>query len=385
MKRFIFLLTLGVFISSCQKPSSAELPADLDGLKTVLKEKKASLKSLEKEIEEIESSISELEPPVEKSKKAVTTIIAKADVFNSYSELQGNIESSEAVMISAEMGGRITSLTINEGDYVSKGQVVGTVDMETVRKSLQEIQTSLELANTVFERQKKLWDQNIGSEIQYLQAKNNKERLEKSLETLKSQLNKESIVSPMSGYVEMKFLKAGEMTAPGTPIASVINTSSVKAVIDVPENLIGKVKKGDKVSLSFPALGIEKEARVNLVGRSINSANRTFKIEINLNNSEGLLKPNLLVLAKINDKTFKDAIAVPVELVQQDISGTSFVYTVAQGEEGLYAQKNIVETGISYDGKIIVLSGLTNGDELINKGARGLAEQDLIDIKNEDK
>lgn len=378
----LMALFLLVFVVACQPTQTEEVPTDLAGMKTFVQEKKASIRTMEQQIAELESKIQELEPMSEKSRKAVTTMVLEAKPFESFVELQGNIESSESAMISSEMGGRITSLTIDEGDYVRKGQVVGTVDMETMKKSLQEIQTSLDLATTVFERQKKLWDQNIGSEIQYLQAKNNKERLEKSLQTMQSQLNKGSITAPMSGYVDMLFLRSGEMSGPGTPIASVINTSTVKAVIDIPENLIGKVKRGDNVELLFPATGETRNAKVSLVGRSINTANRTFKAEINLSNSNSVLKPNLLVLAKINDETFTDALSLPTEYVQQDVSGTSYVYTVAEGEDGKYAKKNPVVTGIGYEGSILIKEGLTAGDEVIVNGARGLAEEELIDIKN---
>lgn len=356
---------------------------DLETMKSTVQKNKATVRKLESEIDSLELKIAEIEPSSEKVKKAVTSMVLKAEDFKSFTELQGNIISSDAVMLSAEMGGRITSLKIDEGDYVQRGAVVGTVDMETTRKSIQEVETSLELANTVFERQQKLWDQKIGSEIQYLQAKNNKERLEKSLITMRSQLAKESIISPMSGYVDIMMLKAGETTAPGAPIASIINTNTVKAVIDVPENMVSKVKKGDKVNLYFPALDMEKVATINMIGRSINSANRTFKVEIDLANSNNVLKPNLLVLAKFNDETIKNAIAIPTELVQQDVSGTSFVYIIAQGEDGQYVQKNEVKTSIGYDGKIVVESGLSDGDQIIVRGARGVAVDDLVEIKND--
>ena len=385
MKLYInLILIFSLFALACQAPKE-EIPTDLEGMKTALKAKEAKLKTMEADILDLEQRIAALEPITEKQRRAVTTVQVEKSTFKSYTELQGNIESSEASMISAEMGGRLTSLTIEEGDYVRKGQAVGTVDVESIRKSIQEIETSLELATTVFERQKKLWDQQIGSEMQYLQAKNNKERLEKSLETIRLNIGKATIVSPMNGYVDMKFLKSGEMTAPGTPIASIINTSTVKAVVDVPENMIAQVRKGDKVTVIFPALGTEKEARINKVGRSIDPANRTFKVEINLSNSNGLLKPNLLVLTKVNDKTIKDAILLPVELVQQDVSGASFVYTIAEGDDGTYAQKNLVKTGEGYDGKIIIETGITEGDRIIEIGARGLAEEDLVEIKNDMK
>lgn len=381
MKQYIFIILAAFAIVSCQ-PQGEIIPTDLEGKKKYLISQKSKLNKLEKEIKTLEDEIAAMEPEKEKAKKAVTVFGLEPKEFKSYTELQGNIQSSDAVNISSETGGRITSLSIKEGDYVKRGQVVGSVDMESLKKQQQEVEKSLELAQTVFDRQQKLWDQQIGSEIQYLQAKNNKERLEKSLETLKSNLAKATFTSPISGYVDMVYLKSGETTGPGTPIATVINTSTVKAVVDVPENMIASVKKGQRVKVTLPAIDKERNERISMLGRSINPANRTFKIEINMSNRGGLLKPNLLTLVELNDKTVKNALMLPVELVQQDVSGNNFVYTVAEGEEGPYAQKNIVETGDSYNGEILITSGLSSGDKIINSGARSLAKDDLIDISN---
>lgn len=377
--QFIYILLL-IGLISCQPKN--EIPEDLEEMKEFLLDRKKEMQELEEKIKKVEEKIAEKEPPKEKPKKAVTTFGLQPKEFKSFTELQGNIESSDAVNISSETGGRIMNLTLNEGDYVKRGQVVGSVDMESLKKQMDEVNTSLDLAVTVFERQQKLWDQNIGSEIQYLQAKNNKERLEKTLATLNSNLAKASIISPMSGYVDRLYLKSGETTGPGTPIATIINTSSVKAVVDVPENLLPAVRKGQRVKVMFPALGIERMERISMLGRSINPANRTFQIEINLSNSGGKLKPNLLALVELNDKTIEDALMVPVELVQQDVSGNTYIYTVAEGEEGNYAQKNIVETGESFNGEILITKGLSIGDQIIQTGARTLAPDDLIKISN---
>lgn len=377
----IYILLLVFVLTSCQ-PKDV-VPEELEELKEYVSKKKTELRELEKKIEELDMKVAELEPEKEKPRKSVTTFGLEPKEFKSFTELQGNIQSSDAVNISSETGGRIVSFTIDEGDYVKKGQVVGTIDMESLQKQIQEIETSLELATTVFQRQQKLWDQNIGSEIQYLQAKNNKERLEKSLETISSNLSKANITSPMNGYVDRIYLKGGETTGPGTPIATVINTSTVKAIIDVPENMISSVKKGQRVKVLLPALGTERNERISMIGRSIDPANRTFKIEINMANRGGQLKPNLLTLVELTDKSIDDALMVPTELIQQDVSGNTFIYTVAEGEEGPYAQKNIVETGESYNGEILVTKGLSIGDQVIQTGARGLAEEDLIQISND--
>jgi membrane fusion protein, multidrug efflux system len=233
----------------------------------------------------------------------------------------------------------------------------------------------------VYERQQRLWDQKIGSEMQVLKAKNDKERLEKSLETARFQLTKANVYAPISGIVDMVFLKSGEMAGPGTPIAQILDVRSVKVVADLPENYLGVIKKGEEVTIKFPAINEERKARVSLIGSSINPANRTFEVEVNMNNSNGLLKPNLLALMKIRDFAQKDVFVLPLLVVQQEVSGKSFVYIKAEGEEGEMAQKVYVETGESYEGYIIVTKGLNGNEEIIMDGARGLSDKELIKVQ----
>jgi RND family efflux transporter MFP subunit len=242
------------------------------------------------------------------------------------------------------------------------------------------LETSLEFAITTYERQKRLWDQNVGSEMQYLQAKNNKERLEKSLETLRHQLTKAKVYAPISGVVDHVFLKSGELAGPGTPIVQILNTQKVKVVADVPESYLNKIKKGELVTVQFPAIDQEFKSKVTLIGRTINPSNRTFTVEIDLPNKSRMLKPNLLAVMMINDNTQKGVVVIPIELVQQEVSGRSFVFVKDENKEGAFAKKVIVETGASYEGNIIITSGLEGGEELIATGARGLANNELIKI-----
>jgi RND family efflux transporter MFP subunit len=333
-------------------------------------------------VTQLENQIDSLTPASEKVKPRVLVSSAPVErkTFERFISIQSSVVADEIVSASSETGGRIIQLNVEEGNYVKRGQLVAKLDMESVDKQIAELETSLSLAVDIYERQKRLWDQNIGSEIQYLQAKNNKERIEKSLETVKFQLTKANVYAPISGVVDMVFLKPGEMTAPGTPIVQILSTGIVKVVADVPEKYLRNIKKGETVTVSFPALDMETKAKVSEIGRTINPGNRTFKVEVSVPNNNGVLKPNLLASMLLNDFTEKDVVVIPIELVQQEVSGRSYVFIKGENEDGAYAKKVMVETGESYEGNIIITSGLEGGEEIIVNGARGLANNELIKI-----
>jgi multidrug efflux pump subunit AcrA (membrane-fusion protein) len=176
-------------------------------------------------------------------------------------------------------------------------------------------------------------------------------------------------------------LKAGELASPGMPIVTILNTNNVKVVANVPETYLKNVKKGEMVTIKFPALDMEKTARVSRIGNTINPANRTFEVEVELSNAQGLFKPNLLAIMMLNDNTYKDVPTIPIELVQQEVSGRNFVYIKAEGQDGAYAKKVYVKTGDNYDGKIVIEEGLEGGEELLLDGARVVAENALIKVQ----
>lgn len=378
MKKLPILFAV-LILAACQ-PKEAAYPTDLKGQKALLSQKKSELSQLKQLIAQLEGDIAKVEPPKEKSRILVTTMDVKKSNFERYIDLQAAIEAEDMVAASSETGGRLTAVKVSEGDYVKKGQLIATVDLEQVNKQIAELEKSLELAQEVYERQKRLWDQNIGSEIQYLQAKNNKERLEKSLETVRFQLTKGNVYAPKSGVVEMLIAKTGEMAGPGTPIAQILNTSRVKAAADVPEKFLRDVRKGERMSIEIPALEMETKGRVTSIGSTINPSNRTFKVEVELPNSKGLLKPNLLAKMLLKDFAAKDVITIPIELVQQEVSGKDYVLVSANSKNGLIAEKRYVTTGESYEGTIIISEGLEVGDLVINDGARGLASGSPIKI-----
>lgn len=382
MKQSTLFLAIALVFVACgggEKP----VPDDLKGKKALLIEKENTLDQLQKEVATLKAEIEKIEPPKEKKHRLVSAVPVAKKKFQHFVDIQGTVQSDDFVNVTSEVPGRIMQMNLKEGQNVRKGQLVASLDMEQVDKQIAELNTSLELAQDVFERQKRLWDQDIGSEMQFLQAKNSKERLEKSLETIKFQQTKAKVYAPISGVVEMVNLKSGEVTAPGVPIVQILNTNKVKVVAAVPENYLQAVKKGEEVIINFPALNMEKKARISRIGSTINPANRTFEVEVDLSNGKGLFKPNLLAQMLINDISIKDAVTIPLILLQQDVSGKSFVYIIEKTEDGneSAAKKVFVETGDSYQNDIVVTKGLTGNEILIGEGSRGIADGELIRVE----
>lgn len=380
MRYILFSLMALVLFGSCQPEATA--PTNLEERKALLTEQKQQLRALQMSIDTLQEAIYKEEPRKDKPTKTVTSMKLVNEEFKRFTEIQATIQSDDVAMASSETGGRITYLKAKEGQFVKKGQLIAKVDLDQIDKQVDEIKTSLGLAKDTYERQKRLWEQNIGSEMQYLQTKNNVDRLEQTLKTLDFQKTKANVYAPISGAIDMVMLKEGEMSSPGLPIVQILNTYKVKVVANLPENYLGKVKRGETVDINFPALQLDKKAKISLVGRSIDPANRTFKIEIDLSNKDQTLKPNLLAIVKINDLTIADALIVPQELVLQEISGKEYVMVVSEKEGKKVAAKKYVEQGESYDGKVQITSGLTTEDEIIVVGARNAKEGDPIEINN---
>lgn len=385
--KYILPILLLLFLGACQPEATQGVdmvPTDLAGKRAFLKEKKAEFRELTRTIDKLEAEINELAPPSEKVKKLVTTATIELKDFKRFVEVQSVVESDDVVAATSEVGGRIILYKVKEGQYIKKGQLIAKIDLEQIDKQEAELSKSLELAVELYERQSRLWKQNIGSEVQYLQAKNNKERIEKTMETIRFQKRKANVYAPISGVVDQEFLKLGDLAAPGMPIIQIINTSKVKVVANVPESYLGKIKKGEKVTIKFPALDQTTTARVTQLGRTINSANRTFEVEVELPNKNGVLKPNLLSLMLINDFSTTNSIVIPIDLVQQEVSGKQYVYTVIDEKGGPMAKKVYIEIGENYEGEVVITNGLTGSETLITKGARNLSDGEFIEIASEE-
>lgn len=371
MKYLISTLLVAFLLVSCsQEQEGNVIPEDIAAKKALLKTKRAEAKALASFIDSLDQAIFQQDPSSRQEEKALvkTAPLERKDFYH-YVEVQGTVTADDYVDVSAEVPGRILSLNVKEGQAVRKGQLIATIDPEATKKQIAELETGIELAQTVYERQKRLWDQQIGSEIQFLQAKNNVDRLNKNLELLNLQLKKTNVYAPVSGEVQRVVLQSGELASPGMPIIMMINMSNLKVVVDLPEKYLTSVKKGERIEVHFPALDKDLTLPVNLIGNVINSGNRTLPIELALNGGNAtMMKPNLLALAKINDLTVDKAITVPIELVQQEIGGKDYIL-IAENNK---AKKVYVKTGESYDGNILIKEGLEGNEIIIVEGARGL-------------
>lgn len=384
MRYLSSIILLALLLAGCQPTTSEttdQIPEDLAGKKALLNTKRQEMKKLSDMIAQLEEQIAEEDPTVRKRTKLITTVAAEQKDFSHFVEIQGAVKSDDLVDATSEVAGRILSLKAKEGQQVRKGQLIAELDLEQLKKQMAELQTSIDLATTVYERQKRLWDQNIGSEIQYLQAKSDKERLEKSKETLEFQLTKGKVYAPISGLVEREILQSGEIAAPGMPILQILNTSKLKVVADVPENLLRSVKLGEMVTIQFPALDLERKARVSRIGATIDPANRTFKVEVNLGSAGGGLKPNLLANMMIEDYSVENAVVIPLHLIQQEVGGKDFVFVVGDEEGEKVAKKAYVQMGYTYKGEALIEQGLDGSEQLIAEGNRGLTENALVELQ----
>jgi membrane fusion protein (multidrug efflux system) len=387
MKQFIVLISLTLLAAACGSPGQQEEnPYSAEEQRALLKQKRAEMSALAEEIDRIEKELEIMDPSLKDTKrKLVTTKTIERKDFKRFVEIQGSVQADDLVDVTAEVAGRILKLTVEEGDPVKRGALIAELDLEQLDKQIAEVETSLDLAESVFERQARLWEQNIGSEIQYLQAKNNKERLEKSLETLHFQLNKSKVYAPASGVVERVVLQSGELASPGLPIIQILDMRKLKVVANVPETYLRDIKRGDQVTIQLPALDMETRARVQMIGNTIDPSNRTFEVEVGLSNGKGLIKPNLLAIMLVNDYEAKNQIVLPLELVQQEVGGRNFVLIRDEVPTGPIARKVYVETGESYEGEIEVVKGLKGNEVIIVEGARGLTDQEPITIVNTQK
>ena len=242
--RILTAVALFSLVACTQEPTT--MPEDLDGRIKMLNTLKKEMKDLEAKIAVVQDSISVLEPQ-KVNKRPVSVIKPEVSEFKHYISVQGSLMSDDMVNASSDLGGRVMKLSVKEGQNVRKGQLIADLDMETLDKQRAELVKTLELAEEVYARQERLWSQNIGSELQYLQAKNNKERLEKSLETLDFNKAKSKVYAPISGSVLSLNIKAGEMAGPGMPIVTLLNVSNIKVSAEVPESYLKAIKKGDKI------------------------------------------------------------------------------------------------------------------------------------------
>jgi RND family efflux transporter MFP subunit len=348
--------------------------------------KKAELDNLTKERDAIVAKIATLETEIqkmsgatveEKTKLVEVTELITQD-FAHYIDLQGKITTENLYYVTPRgMGGQVKAIFVKQGDNVKAGQLLMKLEDGIIQQNIKQVESQLEFAKNIFTRQENLWKEGIGTEVQFLSAKNNVEGLEKQLSLVKEQLGTTSVIAQVSGVVETVSIRVGE-TFVGSPMAgiTIVNPSAMKAVVEVPENYVVKVRKGMPVVISVPDLNETFNSTISLVSETINTISRSFIAESKMP-SKSTIKPNQVAVVKILDHAAKNAIVVPVETVQTDENG-KYVYILSLENGKNLARKKMVTIGEFYDELIEVNTGLTKGDKLITKGFQGLYDGQLI-------
>jgi membrane fusion protein, multidrug efflux system len=345
--------------------------------KEELAEKKKEATELRLAIESLEKEIAVLDPEFGKANRKsvlITTIQPTQGAFEHFVEVTGAVLSKKNVNISGEVSGSIRELPAIEGMRVSKGQVLARIDSEIIQRNIEEVEKQLELAATVFEKQERLWKQQIGTEIQFLESKNRKETLEKSLAGLRTQQSRSVIRAPFNGTVETVNVRIGELVQPGTPLFQFVGESELYVEADISERYVGIVSKGDSVEITFPSINETFRTKVSAVGGIINPNNRTFKVEVTLPNLSNV-KPNMISVVRIKDYENTKAVTVPNYLILQDNKG-DYVFTVSNG----VANKRYVKRGQTYKEVTEVVDGLTGSEVLVDKGFREVGDNFNVNI-----
>ena len=360
-KHLLQILTFGLvaaLLSACGS-KSLDKPAQLAALKDQKAKIEAEIAALEKELGSTNTA--------EKRVKTVGLTEVATGVFRHYIDLQGKIDAEENVPVTTKMPGTLTRIFVKNGDNVQKGQLLAQVDDGVMLKSLAELEGQLKTAEDIYNRQKTLWDQKIGTEVQFIQAKSQKENLERSITTLKENWGQTKIYAPISGTVDLVILKTGQAISPGMPLCNIINLSQLKVVGDVTEAYASKVRKGDQVVVFFPDLKKEITTRVTYVSKTINPMTRTFSVECALPAGADY-RANMIAVMKIIDYQNANAIAVPVNLIQTAEEGDFVMVAEKTGDKQATAKKASIVQGSNYNGIVEIKNGLKKGDFVISTG-----------------
>lgn len=344
---------------------------------TQLEKLKTEHANLSKQIAALEAEVAKEDTTavVVKGKEVVVTELAPRK-FDHYAQTQGSVESEENIMVSAKTMGVITQVLVREGEVVNKGQTLAQIDNTLIVRGIEEMKSQIELTNTIYERQKNLWDQKIGTEVQYLQAKASKESLEKRLASMNEQNEMTRIKSPISGVVDAIEVKTGQNIAPGMPAARVVNNSELKIVASVSEAYVSSFKKGDKILVTFPSLKKSVEARLSFVARNIDPLSRTFVVEASLP-SDPDFHPNMSAVVKVVYLTEPAAIVVPVNVVQT-VNNEKVLFVAEADGKNLVARRRVVTVAGVFDNLAQITSGVVAGEKIISFGYQGLSDGEVV-------
>ena len=374
MTKLIFpLLVTTSLLVSCGDKQNDQTVDQLIAAKNN-KELQARKASIQADLAKIDAALATLN--VRKEEALVSVATLKDTVFNHYLDIQGSVNTKENILIQPEMPGTLIALNVKAGQRVSKGQLLARVDDGGSSQQVASLETQYQLAKTTFERQKNLWNQKIGSEIQYLQAQTQMLSLQRSVAQAKAMLSKTEIRAPFSGTIDEVFVERGQVVAAGAQgLMRIVNLNNMYVSTSIPESYIGKLKVGTQVDVFLTSLNKNYKGKVRQIGNFINPNNRSFGIEVSIPNPENLLRPNQVAKLKVIDYTVKNAIVVPSNVIQEDGKGNQFVF-VASNSNGktAMAKKAMVTTGKSSDNVTEILSGLSANDIIVIEGVNTISE-----------
>jgi membrane fusion protein, multidrug efflux system len=370
MKKIVTILLIVFTVAgaaSCNK-GAKEKKGTLGDLKVELEKKKKEKNNIDAEIRKLEEQIEKADPNAANVAKLVSADSVQVQEFTHFIELQGKIDADNIVYVTPRgMPAQVKALYVKRGDVVRKGQLLAKLDDAVMLQQVDALKTQLAYAENIYNRQKNLWDQEIGTEVQLITAKNNVDALKKQIATLTETWNTSFVYAPVSGIADEVNIKVGEIFAGGTNQIRIVNTSSLKMVTEVPENYISRVKKGDQVEVVVPETGKPAfKSTISVIGASVNQTTRSFITEAKLP-ADPLLKPNQLATLKILDYKVKAALVVPINVVQTDEKG-KYVYVIEKTGNKMVARKKPVTVGEAYNGNIEIKNGLSGGDAVITEG-----------------
>lgn len=374
MKKIYLFLGLAFLATACteNKPrteKSALEPKNLDALQVQKNELTQQLNTLQIELDEVNTAIDALS--VSEKRTLVSAITVEESNFEHTVEIQANIQTRQNLTLYPEFAGKLIRIYTQEGEEVKKGAVLAAVDDSGLKEQLDQIELQVKLAETTFERTARLWDQKIGSEMQYLEAKTRYEAQKKQYDQMKKQLEKTKIIAPFSGIIDRVFANQGANVAPGvTPVLRIVNLKHMYAEADVPERYLPALKEGSKAAVEIPVLGQTLQTQIHQIGNYIQPSNRTFRIEAPLENPEGIIKPNLNARIRIIDYSNPKALMIPRRIIRENAEGAYFVFALVnpEDEKGYTAAQRFVKIGKSKGELIEITAGITANDLLIDEG-----------------
>jgi len=373
MKKLLIISTLSILLFACEKKEENTNIDSLISSKNV-KALQAKKTLLQADLTKIDEALATLD--VKKAEALVSVLTVNDTIFSHYLEVQGSVDTKENILVQPEFQGTLVSLNVKAGQRVAKGQVLGRIDDAGLSQQVASLENQYALAKTTFERQKNLWNQKIGSEMQYLQAQTQMVSAQRGVAQIKAQLSKTVIRAPFSGTIDDVFVEKGQVVGPSAQgLMRIVNLSNMFVSTSVPETYIGKLKVGTQVDVLLTSLGKTYTGKIRQIGNFVNPSNRSFGIEVSVPNPENLLRPNQVANLKITDYVSKNTIVVPTNVIQEDGEKNKFVYTATNvnGKTGI-AKKTIVKLGQSSDNVTEILSGLSNNDVIVTEGMNTISE-----------